>query len=96
MNTAEIAAAILEIIPDEKHWVKGAARMGDRRCVLDALTCVPARHQERRNFISAFRCQASELYPRISAVQVDVPAFNDHPDVTYTEIRTVLEKMRAG
>jgi len=97
-KVSALAEAVLGRIPDFRHWVKGSSRggrTGERYCVLGALQEVAPNQEMANLFAKEFVAKADELFP--SAVHWrDVPHFNDAAHIRYADVRTVLEKLRAG
>ena len=79
MRTAEIAARVLEIIPDESHWIKGFSHDSQgRHCVLGGLDVIMREEAVDSGtylvcalyagrFAAAFLATARELYPDLCA-----------------------------
>jgi hypothetical protein len=98
-NVSALAAAVLERIPDFRHWVKGQYRGGafeERYCVMGALREVTQNKKMLAVFNEEFTAKADELFPSRLEHWRDVPAFNDAAHIRYADVRTVLEKLRAG
>jgi hypothetical protein len=104
LNISELAARVLDIIPDARHWAKGSMRGGwghERYCVLGAVAkCLNSGSaidvQAKAAFEAAVCDKADELFPRSGGSWNSVPSFNDAGQTRYAHVRQVLEKLRAG
>jgi hypothetical protein len=100
MKLSDIASRMLEIIPAHRYWIKhqltGGA-MGERKCLYGALRCVPVTFDRSVDFENHFLDLVREMFPGLDCEGGrGLAGFNDHPGVRYDDVRTVLEKIRAG
>jgi hypothetical protein len=104
-----LADAVLELIPDHRHWIKCAPQGGwnnERHCVISAAVQVAGNSKLVMAFQVAFIKKADELFPQrqysnelgqfLTGSWLGIPQFNDADCTRYAHVRQVLEKLRAG
>ncbi len=108
MSTAEAATRALEFLSGPEKWIKddfaGPFYRPDRVCLGNALLLakcgsLTAWIQGEPEYEAAWEIITAQFPDRVAAWRSalrGVPAFNDHPDTTFDEVRMVLEKMAAG
>jgi hypothetical protein len=103
----QVAAAILEVIPNYRRWLAGAeqARHGARHCVTGAVKRLGLEEEEvAEDFADKFWQVATEQYPdryrreeeRFPSWERKIIVVNDDEETRYDDIRLILEKIASG
>jgi hypothetical protein len=104
VKDSEVLAKAEELLADGRRWVQGAYQSDHGYCLVGAVRSAVGPEQTtnilvwdqetrvRRSLID----QVRELFPdRVNGLMA-VQTMNDHPDTTYEDVRTVMEKARIG
>lgn len=96
----EVAAAILDLIPNYRRWMKNEEAKRNRHCLVGAVAYLRLEPQVEQSFgnrlCQVIRDQYPERFASSSHWATEAVIFNDHDRTRYGDVRLVLEKIAAG